>query len=249
VKVLVVDDDADQRYLLRRLFRRAEVHDVVEAADGQEAIEVAAAAQPDVIVLDLTMPVLSGFEALPRLREVASCPIVVLSNLPASEAEREALARGAVGFLAKRPSIEGLVSEILLLAGLLDAASDAVASGTFPADLASLSAARRFVRDALTSESRELLELVTLLVSELVTNAVVHAGTDARVEVRLRPDAVRVDVHDDDPRLPAPRSAEEGGPGGRGLPIVDQVASRWGIEPEGSGKVVWFEIDRPSAEA
>ncbi|MFF8233388.1 ATP-binding protein [Streptomyces caelestis] len=92
-----------------------------------------------------------------------------------------------------------------------------------------------------------------LAVTELVTNALVHA--DSEVEVRLREyaDRLRVDVRDSDPRppLPAPvlasgetdRESEHG----RGLLIVDALASSWGNSPSGRGKSVWFELTRPPA--
>jgi CheY-like chemotaxis protein len=247
LRVLVVDDDDDQRYLLRRLFARAGITDVTEAVDGQDGIAAARAVDPDLIVLDLTMPVLSGLEALPRLRDVSSCPVVVLSNLPAAEAERDARAGGAVGYLEKRGSTDSLVDDILLLAGLVVAAAAANPSPATTVD--SPRAARRYVQATLAGEDEDLLELVTLLVSELVTNALVHAGGGPRVVVRLRRGQVRVEVADDDPRLPALRVPDDTGPGGRGLLIVDRSASRWGADPARPGKVVWFEIDRPTAAA
>ncbi len=88
------------------------------------------------------------------------------------------------------------------------------------------------------------MEEVELLVSELVTNAVVHAVSAPRIEVHLGPASVRVSVRDADPRLPRQRVPDEERPGGRGLHLVEQVSTRWGAEPTGEGKVVWFEIDR-----
>jgi CheY-like chemotaxis protein len=245
MRVLVVDDDDDQRYLLRRLFLRAGAAEVLEADDGRTALAVVGEHAPDVVVLDLTMPGLSGMEALPLLRTLVACPIVVLSAMPARAAAADALARGAVGYLEKRMSTAGLVDEILLVAGLVAAAQQMVA-GTFPADPASVAGARRFVRGSLHGQDQELLERVVLLTSELVTNAVLHAGTDARVEIRLTPGVVRVEVGDEGPGAPTIRDPDVGGPGGRGLPIVDHVASRWGVAPAGRGKVVWFEVDRPA---
>jgi CheY-like chemotaxis protein len=248
LRVLVVDDDSDQRYLLRRLFARAGITAVSEAADGAEGIAMARSGEPDLIVLDLTMPVLSGLEALPALREIVSCPIVVLSNLPAVEAERDARAGGAVGYLEKRGSNEALVHDLLLLAGLVVAARDAASTAVSPGKAVdSPRAARRFVQATLAGEDEELSELVSLLVSELVTNSLVHAGSGAEVVVRLRPGRVRVEVADDDPRLPVLRVPDDNGPGGRGLLIVERSASRWGADPARGGKVVWFEIDRTTA--
>jgi CheY-like chemotaxis protein len=249
LRVLVVDDDDDQRFLLRRLFARAGITDVSEAADGAAGIAAARAVAPDLVVLDLTMPVLSGLEALPVLREVASCPIVVLSNLPAVQAEHDARAGGAVGYLEKRRSTDALVDDILLLAGLVAAAHDAATTASHGTAVDSPRDARRFVQATLAGEDADLLDVVTLLVSELVTNSNIHAGGGARVVVRLSHQRVRVDVADDDPRLPALRVPDDTGPGGRGLLIVDRAASRWGVEPAPVGKSVWFEIDRAGGPA
>jgi CheY-like chemotaxis protein len=247
LRVLVIDDDADQRFLLRRLFARVGITDVAEAGDGQDGIAAARAVEPDLIVLDLTMPVLSGLAALPVLREVTRCPIVVLSNLPAVDAEHEARVGGAVGYLEKRRATSTLVDDILLLAGIVAAAFDAASAASDAVAVDSPVAARRFVQTTLAGEDEDLLDLVTLLVSELVTNANIHAGGGARVVVRLSRRGVRVDVADDDPRLPARRVPDDTGPGGRGLLIVERVASRWGVDPAPSGKSVWFEIDRAAS--
>jgi anti-sigma regulatory factor (Ser/Thr protein kinase) len=84
------------------------------------------------------------------------------------------------------------------------------------------------------------VEDVTLLGSELATNAVVHARTEYEVTVLVSEDLVRVEVWDLDPQLPLARSAD-GRPGGRGLPLVEALAYRWGAETRPEGKVVWFE--------
>ena len=78
-RVLVVDDDADLRFLLRVALDRAGVTEVVaEAANGQEAIDAARVHQPDVIVLDEAMPVMTGSEALAGLRVVVPGARIVM---------------------------------------------------------------------------------------------------------------------------------------------------------------------------
>ena len=112
------------------------------------------------------------------------------------------------------------------------------------------SRARRLVRRALRRwHLPELIDATELLVSEVVTNAVRHASSAPRIEAHLGPDSVRVAVYDADPRLPERREPDVGRPGGRGLHLLDQIASRWAAEPSGSGKVVWFELDRPAGGA
>ncbi|HEV2999919.1 MAG TPA: ATP-binding protein [Solirubrobacteraceae bacterium] len=111
---------------------------------------------------------------------------------------------------------------------------------------AAIGRARHDVEDALAvaGVDRRTSGDLMLVVSELVTNAVRHARGE-RFEVRLdiRPDALRLEVHDEgggfDPRI-AP-SAD--GTGGYGLYIVDRLADRWGVESAG-GSVIWLEVDR-----
>jgi serine phosphatase RsbU (regulator of sigma subunit)/anti-sigma regulatory factor (Ser/Thr protein kinase) len=89
---------------------------------------------------------------------------------------------------------------------------------------------------------------VELLATELVTNALVHADSDVDVRLREYPDRIRVEVRDCDPRppLPAPITVTEQGDidaeHGRGLVIVEAMASAWGNSPSGRGKSVWFEV-------
>ncbi len=95
-----------------------------------------------------------------------------------------------------------------------------------------------------------LAESVILIVSELVTNAVVHTGEPAVLSLRLpgvlaeSPGTVRVEVADISNRPPQPRHADGDATHGRGLELVDGLASRWGWQPEGAGKRIWCEVDR-----
>lgn len=122
---------------------------------------------------------------------------------------------------------------------------------TFPADLESASAARHFLEDRLREwGAEELVESARLLVSELMVNAVLHTGTAAQLTVDLQPGCLRVEVGDRGTGEVAQQTYEPASPTGRGLMIVDALASRWGVEhlPPG-GKVVWFEIERDDAAA
>lgn len=81
---MLVDDDADIRLALRRYLERdgSAFRVVAEASDGEEALALAAAAQPDVVILDLTMPGSGGLDVLPSLRETLSeSRIVVFSGV------------------------------------------------------------------------------------------------------------------------------------------------------------------------
>ncbi|MEV4252609.1 SpoIIE family protein phosphatase [Spirillospora sp. NPDC049652] len=166
----------------------------------------------------------------------------------------------------------------------------AVADRTFPAEPIMVSEARRMASDAFADWGMpaEQAELACLLVSEVVTNVVLHATTtpaprrelvldggppvhfnlddddwgltpgldplgaelgrrepptkEFRVRLRKGADAVWVEVFDTDMRLPRIRSAGETDEGGRGLYLVDQLATRWGARPTQDGKAVWFQL-------
>lgn len=102
-RVLVVDDSEDLRLLLRMRMERLEGLDVVgEAEDGMQAVEMAAALQPDLVVLDLAMPRMDGLEALPLIREAApGVRVVVLSGFNQSTMSEKAMAAGADGYVVK----------------------------------------------------------------------------------------------------------------------------------------------------
>jgi anti-sigma regulatory factor (Ser/Thr protein kinase) len=91
---------------------------------------------------------------------------------------------------------------------------------------------------------RDTADVAALLVSELVTNAHQHAGGSAVVDAVVDGRALRVEVEDEDPRIPAPQALDLEAERGRGLMLVAALASRWGTALTGHGKSVWFELDR-----
>jgi hypothetical protein len=156
--------------------------------------------------------------------------------------------------------------------------------GRFPAEPIRVSEARQLARDNFVKWGMELeqADLACLLVSEVVTNVVLHAAasTGRRTELVLEPaglsagavgvaawdvapfgqalagspgneftlrlrrghESIWVEVFDTDLRLPRIRTAGESDEGGRGLYLVDQLATRWGSRPTKDGKAVWFEL-------
>ena len=109
----------------------------------------------------------------------------------------------------------------------------------------SVGAARRFVRDVLMSRqvADPVVETVELLTSEVVTNAIVHGRSGPLLAVQVKEGSVRVAVGDVSPEVPVRRLGRLDDPSGRGVIIIDELASAWGFEHEGNGsKRVWFEV-------
>ena len=103
--------------------------------------------------------------------------------------------------------------------------------------------ARRVVHEVLHDVSEETLEIAELLTSELVTNALMHGAGDRSLVVEVDKSSIRVEVHDDDPTVDLrPLGVERDRPHGRGLFIVDALASSWGVQPRRKGKAVWFQL-------
>jgi anti-sigma regulatory factor (Ser/Thr protein kinase) len=109
----------------------------------------------------------------------------------------------------------------------------------------SAGAARRFLRDRLNDWGYPLAlaEVPCLLVSELVTNAIVHTGTPVELALRLAGRRLRSAVADGSSRTPVPRQPGANAETGRGLKLVEELAEEWGVESTGRGKTVWFEVD------
>lgn len=117
----------------------------------------------------------------------------------------------------------------------------AAVSRSFPPDAASVPSARRFVRAVLVEAGHEeWLDEAQLAVSELSTNAMLHAHTPFEVTVQVGDEGVYVQVWDDEPVLPAQRRSDETSTTGRGLELVQAVASCFGFQVVGPTKVVWF---------
>jgi CheY-like chemotaxis protein len=112
MRVFLCDDNEGYRALTRLVLEPR--HDVVgEAGDGVEAIELAPAADPDVLLLDLNMPRLSGQEALPRLREILTATkIIILTTGRPEDEEQRARDNGADGFIVKPDSVFALPDEL-----------------------------------------------------------------------------------------------------------------------------------------
>ena len=118
-----------------------------------------------------------------------------------------------------------------------------------PPQPASVSLARRHVHDLLERGGRlDLDEIATLLVSEVVTNALLHAGTDIDLSGRLDATGVRVEVGDGSAHLPSPRRYAATAGTGRGLLMLESVVDDWGVTRHPEGKTVWFHLSGAEQE-
>jgi anti-sigma regulatory factor (Ser/Thr protein kinase) len=109
---------------------------------------------------------------------------------------------------------------------------------------ASIAEARRVVTDRLTGHfPTELIERAQVLVTEMVTNVLVHGQGAPMLCVEYGPRRVRIDVADDGPHIDVLEARD----GGLGVRLLEAWADRWGVESvRGDGKKVWFELDATS---
>jgi DNA-binding NarL/FixJ family response regulator len=151
IKILLADDHAVMRAGLKLLIDgQADMRVIGEAGDGLQAIDQAVALQPDVILLDLTMPRLDGLSSLKQIRERAPHTRVLILTMHADEQYlREALNRGASGYVVKQAADQEVLSAIravmrgemyihpsltkALLSGLIDQARVSPPTGLGPA--------------------------------------------------------------------------------------------------------------------
>ena len=112
-------------------------------------------------------------------------------------------------------------------------------------DPTAASDARQSVRRFCADMPRDLQTTAQLLTSELVTNALQHGDGAIELQLRADPTALRVEVSDESPERPQRMNASAGSVSGRGMLLVEALASSWGIlSHPGDGKAVWFELRR-----
>lgn len=250
-QILVVDDNPGYRRLVRMALQDDPAFEVVaEASTADEAVEAAGRLHPDTALVDVLLPGGEGFRLPAALRAVApGCVVVLTSAHP--EGDLDAIGQlGGIAFLPKSVAPSRLGQELGALVAVLDKVQDALhhADIRLPPSRESPRAARRFVEGILESWGcGELIETVTLLVSELVGNAVLHAGSEVELSVRLLPDRLRVDVIDRSTQVPKRREVADDDLTGRGSGLVELLATAWGVTGLPDGKSVWFEISLSQA--
>jgi DNA-binding NarL/FixJ family response regulator len=249
--VLVVDGNPDYRFLVGAALRGSVLHVVAEADSAETAIAAATASSPELILVDPLLPDGSSPAIVAQLRAVApNAAIVVVSAYPEEEVWVEPARDAGTSFLSKSapaPRLAELLLELLQRSRAAAEGSQGVveaASMTFPPEARSASDARRFSRETLArwGSPESAAEAVVLLVSELVTNAIIHAKTTVDVVLHLLPDHLRVEVVDRAPEYIRRRDAADEDQSGRGMALIDTLTTGWGIDERPDGKAVWFEV-------
>jgi two-component system, cell cycle response regulator DivK len=113
-RILIVEDQEDNRAILRDLLSRAG-YALIEAADGEEGVKLAQTEQPDLILMDIQLPVIDGYEATRRIKgvpELKSIPIIAVTSYALSGDEAKARAAGCDGYVTKPFSPRDLLAKV-----------------------------------------------------------------------------------------------------------------------------------------
>lgn len=115
---------------------------------------------------------------------------------------------------------------------------------TLAPDPSAVATARQMVADLCRKAAidDDLMDTAVLLTSETVTNAFTHGRSEARVNVVISPEKIRVEVGDDNSRHPHQVVRDHDALDGRGMTIVGILATAWGVTDDPYGKVVWFDV-------
>ncbi len=159
IKVLLADDHKIVRQGLRALLKaQADFEVVGEAADGREAVELAASLMPDVVLMDLMMPNLNGLEATHQIRK-HDVQVVILSMHANTAHAIQALRNGAIGYVLKDSDADEVVNALRAAAAHRRYLDPAIANSVMEALIANQTAAGD-PYEVLTEREREILQLV-----------------------------------------------------------------------------------------
>lgn len=246
--VLLVDDVPEVRTMVRRAIElHGRFHVVGEASRGVAAVTLVQELAPDIVVLDLGLPDITGRDVLTRIHSARpTTKVVILSGVDPED--RRWYEERADALVRKDVDIRYLVD---LLGSLVEEHVEAQVVQPLPRDLRSVGDARRFVATTLDQWGvAEVRDEAFVVVTELASNAVVHAGTPYEVRLALTPQSVRIEVVDEGPGTPEPHPPVQGGESGRGLFMVAALSVSWGVDTGSDGhKVVWSELARPNARS
>lgn len=113
-RILVIEDQPDNRTILRDLLSAAGF-DVLEAEDGEAGVAMAVSEHPDLILMDIQMPLVDGYEATRRIKAapgMAATPIIAVTSYALAGDEAKAMAAGCDGYVAKPFSPRALLAEV-----------------------------------------------------------------------------------------------------------------------------------------
>jgi CheY-like chemotaxis protein/anti-sigma regulatory factor (Ser/Thr protein kinase) len=239
ITTLLVEDAPDVRTMLRIALKTRGGFDVVgEAGTGAEATRLAGRLRPDVVVLDLGLPDLTGKDLLAQIRRQSPTSRIVIFS--GTETDRAWFEQRTSGYVVKDTDLEDLI-DVLADAGADQSHDEAVVELT--RDIVAAREARAMVSDLLGRWGyHELVDDAALVVSELVTNAVTHASSNCAVVVNRSGDGVRIQVRDQGAGSPDPQPPSDTAEGGRGLMIVSALAKAWGVDSVPPTKSVWVEL-------
>ncbi|MEO8748606.1 MAG: ATP-binding protein [Rhodanobacter sp.] len=260
MKILLVEDNEMNRDMLsRRLTRRG--HSVVTAVDGQAALDQAASTRPQLVLMDLSLPVIDGWEVTRRLKANAltrSIPVIALSAHAMAGDRQRALAAGCDDFDTKPVDLDRLLAKMEALAGPGGSANPPNEYSAAPAiggivlhascmsDLPALMhMIERACRDAGADD--DALFSVRLAAEEVFTNILDYGYPDGTgpitIHIDPQPGQVRISFADlaarfDPAKVPAPRldaPLQDRAVGGWGWYLVRQVMDKVEWEPRETG--------------
>lgn len=112
-KVLVADDEPHIRKFVGMILKQLGIKTILEAANGQEAVEAFERERPEVVLLDVNMPFMNGVEALKKIKEIdATCVAIILTSLATVETVDAAVALGAAGYIRKDAPRDEILSDL-----------------------------------------------------------------------------------------------------------------------------------------
>jgi anti-sigma regulatory factor (Ser/Thr protein kinase) len=255
---VVAADDPDRRRQLREALERTGPFEIAGvAADGRQAAALAAVVQPDLVVLDRGALGREGLSDLADVREVSPTAAMIVMIVGAARVDgswRHADVASSTDD-GTRAGWDELAAHILRLASDAVPADDPTALAAhwhLPADLRSGGLARRQLSMLLHRWGLAMtLDAAQLLTSELINNAVVHAGSDVLLTVTHDARVLRIEVTDAGAGALHRLVAGPEDTCGRGMLLVEETSDGWGAAVNGSAKTLWFELitDLPLASA